>query len=194
MRTSNPGSLAVRYFLTPCPSAILFAASFFLVCLSLDKAAGQSNPPPMMQQRDGEFTSAILITSDTDWLKKWNTPSSTTPQFKTSSTLKSGDTAAVLIFFSGLNEAGGRLKLMCEIEIRKPNGATQTVPETVCYDEASLGQRKNVLIADARIEFKVQSGDPAGFWEFRIKLRDANSSARTTSIVGVRVDTESGRP
>ena len=187
----------MKYSLKPSLLRQLLASlafSFTLIVFFLDESAGQSALPSTMHNRDGEFTSVILITSDPDWLQKWDTPSSTIPQFNVAPTLKAGDTAAVLILFSGLSEAGGRLKLMCDIEIRKLDGVTQKVPEAVCYDEPSIGQRKNVLLGYVRIEFKVQSDDPPGFLEFRIKLRDANSSARTFSEVGVRVEPESGRP
>ncbi|MFI0843348.1 hypothetical protein [Mesorhizobium sp. IMUNJ 23232] len=157
-------------------------------------AVAQSDPPPALQTRDGELSTVVLITSDADWLEKWNTPTSNIPQFKTASQLKAGQTATLLIFFSGLVPAEGRLKALCTIEIRKPNGVTDGLPESVCYDQMSLGQRKNVLLADARVEFKVEADDPEGLWLFRVVLWDPNSSSRTVSEVGVRLLGDGGDP
>jgi hypothetical protein len=157
-------------------------------------ASKQSEPPPAAHARDGELSTLVLITSDTDWLEKWNTPASSIPQFSTAKELKTGEAATVLVLLSGLTPANGRLKALCAIEIRQPDGVIQAVPETACYDEMSLGQRKNMLMADARVEFKVEQGDPDGLWLFRIIVKDAFSSSRTASEVSVRVIAEGARP
>lgn len=176
-------------------SGMAVAGLFAPVAMPLEGTAiAQSDPPPTLQTRDGELSTVVLITSDADWLEKWNTPASNIPQFTTASQLKAGQTATLLIFFSGLVPAEGRLKALCTIKIRKPNGVTDGLPESVCYDQMSLGQRKNVLLADARVEFRAEAGDPEGLWLFRVILRDSHSSSRTVSEVGVRLLGDGGNP
>jgi hypothetical protein len=157
-------------------------------------AVAQSDPPPFVHARDGELTSLVLLTSDPDWMKKWNTPASDVPQLKSVRELKTGQAATLLIFFSGLVPAEGHLKALCSIAVNKPNGVTDASRDIPCYDEPSLGQRKNVLLADVRADLKVEPGDPSGLWLFQIVVQDANSPSRTVSEVGVRIVAEGKQP
>ncbi|BCG93726.1 hypothetical protein [Mesorhizobium sp. 131-2-1] len=160
---------------------------FVFSCFWAIEAFAQADAPPYVFSRDGEFSSVVLITADADWQEKWNTAVSDIPRIGTVKELGLGDAATVLVLFSGAQPANGRLEVLCKIEIAKPNGVIQTMPEAPCYDEVSRGQRKNVLLANARVEFKVEAGDPVGLWRFRIAVRDQNSSARTAAEIGVRV-------
>lgn len=173
-----------------------FAGGFAAALLSVATAlADPQKLLPVAQVQNGDLTGLVLITEDKDWQAKWNTPVSNLPSFGQSDGLTKGEMGTLLIFFSGLKVANGRLQALCSIDIHKSDGTTQKAPEQICYDEPSLGQRKNVILANARVEIAVEPNDPTGLLRFVVGLRDANSSAKVSAEVGVNVDPskENGR-
>lgn len=172
-----------------------FGGAAIVLTLALQAVAhAQTNLSPASRASDGNFSAFALITEDKDWQKKWNTPTSHIPKFGTTDGLSSGEKGTLLILFSGVKPRDGRLQALCSIDIRKPDGSQQKTPEHVCYDELALGQEKNVLLANSRVEIVVEPTDAAGIYQFAVQVGDAFSPQKVKLEVGVRVDPRKGGP
>ena len=84
------------------------------------------------------FTVIALVTTDPDWLSKWNTKSAGV-SFHGTDTLHDGDKATLAVFFSNPTLRNGSAKLVCDVTIRHKSGSgDQKMPPTACLDRKSV--------------------------------------------------------
>jgi hypothetical protein len=120
------------------------------------------------------FSASMLLTSDADWRKQWNTPSSTVPQFARADSVRRGTPVWLLIFFANpqLNAAGGAL-VTCDIRFTRPDGKIALDRKEVSCFRGALGSNpRNVFLAAQNVEFVGDPGDPTGTWQVGVTVRD----------------------
>jgi hypothetical protein len=141
----------------------------------LDKQGHAVADSESRKSREG-FGGWILVTSDADWEAKWNTPSSTVPNFAQATTVARGKRVFVLIFFANpqLNLAG-EANVTCDINVIRPDGSTSTNQSNlVCFKGVLHGNPQMTYLSVPVIAFVGDPGDPAGEWVVRVTLQDNN--------------------
>jgi hypothetical protein len=157
-------------------------------CAPLQAAPAKSEPPSWHQDGgpvantdsrksvDG-FGAALLVTSDADWEKKWNTPSSETPHFAQIDRLKLGERAWILIFFANPKpDAGGSVDITCDIKITRPNGKITENTGLEALKTQLKGAPTNTFLAKPVIGFVGEDSDPLGDWIVEVAVHDLNRS------------------
>lgn len=157
-----------------------FAVTLLLASLTTFAQEGwkdeQGHPVPntyLRQSQDG-FGGWLIVTSDADWRAKWDTPSSSTPNFKVVSTANRGVQLFVLTFFSNpkLNPINSA-DISCDIVIIKPDGLVSMHQlDTVCFKGKINGNLNNLYLSAPVIGFVGDSADPTGKWQINITLKD----------------------
>lgn len=156
------------------------AAVFFLFAMSAFAQEGwrdaQGHPAPNTDFRKSQngFGGWLLVTSDADWLAKWDTPSETAPNFNEAKTVARGNKVFVLTFFSNpkLNDAKSA-DVSCDIDIVRPNGTSSIHQlDTVCFKGVLKGNPLNMYLSAPILNFVGEPDDPAGEWLVSITLKD----------------------
>ncbi|WP_026286592.1 hypothetical protein [Pseudomonas umsongensis] len=154
------------------------------IAMSLSWASAQAgywkdsngNPIPDTESRRtiGEFGGSLLITSDPDWEKKWNTPAETTPVFTEAQIVSRGERIFALTFFANpkLN-ANHEANITCDLKATRPNG-TESINQrdAVCFQGRLKGDPNNMYLAAPVIGFIGEPDDPVGVWTLEITLKD----------------------
>ena len=116
----------------------------------------------------------LLVTSDADWREKWETPSTTVPNFKEVKTIGRGEKAFVLAFFANPKlTSEGRADMTCDLDVTRPDG-TSSIHQTdvVCFRGTIKGSPYNMYLSAPVIGFVGEASDPAGSWVVRVSLKD----------------------
>ena len=120
------------------------------------------------------FGGSLLVTSDTDWKEKWDTPSETVPNFNEAKIIPRGKKVFVLIFFANAKLSNyGNANVSCDLEMVSPDG-TKSLNQhnAVCYQGKILGNPNNMYLSAPVIAFVREPSDPTGVWTVRVALKD----------------------
>ena len=119
------------------------------------------------------FGGWVIVTSDSDWKEKWETPSTTTPSFTPARNVPRGKPIFVLTFFANPQLTDeGKAQVMCDLDVIKPNGQSSTHQENVVCFKGTLKDPRLTYLSDPVIGFVGDPGDPPGEWLVRITLKD----------------------
>ncbi|MET0290826.1 MAG: hypothetical protein ABW136_00585 [Steroidobacteraceae bacterium] len=136
-------------------------------------AASAADETASRRAPDG-FAASMLLTSDADWRAKWNTPTSTTPEFTRVDSVKRGTPIWLLVFFANAKtDAAGAAQITCDIRFTRPDGKIALDQKDVSCLRGKLGSSpRNVFLAAQNIEFNGDAGDPTGTWQVGVTVRD----------------------
>lgn len=126
-----------------------------------------------MKAQDG-FGASLLVTTDRDWLAKWQTPAETTPQFTVAREVHPGDQVSILAFVSNPKlDADGVAHVQCEVRLTLPDGSVATEQKDLpCVNATLSGPAHQVFLTNLRIEFSAQADAPKGTWTVQVVARD----------------------
>lgn len=124
------------------------------------------------------FTVIALVTSDPDWLSKWNTTSAGV-SFRGTDTLHAGDKATLAVFFSNAMVRNGKAKLECDVTIRHKSGdGGQKMPPTTCFDGPVAPVPNAIMLTELQIELSVDATDKSDISYFDIGVTDVYRQVR----------------
>lgn len=119
------------------------------------------------------FGASVIITTDADWEKKWNTPAANTPTFTTAEKLKIGEQGTILIFFANPEpDSNGSIDVTCDIKIVRPDGSTTENAGLNGFKGRLNGSPENTYLTESIIRFVGEQSDPLGEWVIDISVRD----------------------
>ena len=135
---------------------------------------------PARKARNGLGVS-LVITADSDWQAKWDTPSHVVPNFTGTETVSTGGRLSILTFVVNPKpDASNSLNVRSQIEVTRPNGTSSvSTPGLRCLAGKLAGPATNVRLCEAVIQFSADPGDPVGSWKVKVTVRDEN---RATEI------------
>ncbi len=118
----------------------------------------------------------LMLTSDQDWQKKWNTPEQVTPMFNTSTELYLGETISVLGFVSNPQlDKQGELNIHCGLQLVTPTGKVVVSQDEIpCMTGKLAGKVLNVYMLPAGAVVKAELTDEAGNWTAHYRITDKN--------------------
>ena len=143
---------------------------------------GRIQPDTEFRKSVDGFGGLLVVTTDSDWQEKWDTPPEVTPNFNTTSTVKIGETVTTLIFLvNPRTNADGEAHVRCSIRVTRPDGtASVNEADQECFrGPLEPEHRHNVLLAIPFLKFVGEPTDPVGEWVTNVKLIDVH---RDTSI------------
>jgi hypothetical protein len=158
----------------------------FLLALASFHAVGAENawfgpdkskwPDTEFRKTKNDFAGFLLVTPDTDWEKKWNTPPDTIPYFREAKTAKVGDELVILTFFvNPKTDQSGNTNVICRIKTTRPNGTVSLDQKDIpCTKGKLLGHPNNIRLSPAIIKFVGEKGDPLGKWVVEVEIEDVN--------------------
>jgi hypothetical protein len=171
--------MKVAGFFALCLIAITLAAT--AQTIGWRDAQGNAVPDtPYKKSKDG-LGGWLLITGDTDWESKWNTPADNIPHFNEPSTVKVGETVFSLILISNpAKDTNGNVNILCDLEITRPDGSKSTNQIDVpCMVGELPGDPLSIYMAEQVAGFLGEPSDPVGTWTVRVRLKDM---VRNTTI------------
>ncbi len=124
-----------------------------------------------------DFRGWLLVTSDPDWRQEWNDPSGDVPRFKQTESVRLGEEVTVLTLYSNPStDEKGHIDIICDIRIRRPDGIFSYEKDAVvCGDGELAGEPSTVRLAYAVISYSGERGDPCGWWQVEVRLKDGNT-------------------
>ena len=161
-------------------SAALLVLSLALPGLAAEPAAGwrtrDGKPVPdsdAMRTVQG-FSGRLLITSDSDWQAKWDTPPDHTPNFTIAEEVGSGGSLTMLTFLANPKVgADGMTDVACVFLIRRPDGSASTgARDLPCFKVKLAGNPTHTYLSTTNLQFIAEPGDPPGRWTMQLTLKD----------------------
>lgn len=119
------------------------------------------------------FGASVIITTDTDWESKWNTPAAHTPKFTTADKFKIGEKGTILIFFANPKlDSNTSIDVTCDVKITRPNNVTTENQGLKGFTGKLLGPPENTYLTESIISFVGEPTDPLGDWIVDINVHD----------------------
>jgi hypothetical protein len=120
------------------------------------------------------FGAWVLVTADSDWATKWNTPSDVVPHFTDVKSLARGQHAFVLIFFANPSVSrSGEADITCDIDVTRPNGTQSAhVVDQPCFKRVIRGKLYSTRLCAPYLDFVGDPNDPSGRWVVRVAVKD----------------------
>jgi len=158
-----------------------------LVAIPLLASAGDSAwlgpdrkqwPDTEFRKTKNDFAAMLLVTPDTDWERKWNTPSDTIPRFREAKSVKVGEELVILTFFVNPKTDENRTaRVRCSIKVTRPN-KTLSINERglPCFEGELKGDPNNIRLAPTVIKFVAETTDPPGEWIVDVEVEDVRRS------------------
>jgi hypothetical protein len=113
----------------------------YLAWLGPDKS--QWPDTEFRKTRNG-FSGMLLVTPDTDWEQKWNTPPDTIPRFRSAKNVQVGERLVVLTFFANPQQDESKnVNVVCSIKAIRPDN-------TISVDEKDIPCLKGELRDDPK--------------------------------------------
>jgi hypothetical protein len=136
-------------------------------------------------QIKGDFAGSLVLTSDIDWKKKWDTPANAMPSFNKASVLSYGKKVFILTLFANPRlDGAGSADLRCDFKITNPVGKVQlSRTDLSCHAGRLVTNKHNVYLSEPVIAFSGDPGDPPGIWVVEVKLRGANRANRAVELL-----------
>ena len=119
----------------------------------------------------------VLVTDDPDWGAKWNTPSTTVPNFNEAKTVRTGGSLSILTFVANPKAAArsGELSVVSHIHLVRPDGSVSVdAPNQPCLRGVLQGPPTNTRLCEAVVGFRADPGDQVGKWKVRVTVTDNN--------------------
>lgn len=164
-----------------CPMRL--RVTFCLLFLLSQAAHGQSSwigldqrPLPDTESRKSlnDFGGWLVVTSDLDWEKKWETSPQTVPVFNESHTVTIGKRLAILTFFvNPTTDNSGTFKLSCNLLVKRPNHTIAIDKKNYpCGGGILRGDPGYIRLSPMILNFIGETSDPPGTWTVELHLRD----------------------
>jgi hypothetical protein len=157
---------------------LVFAAAIDASASSGETMGWRDQKGQLVQKTDDRkaingFYASVIITTDADWEKKWNTPAATTPNFTTTDKLKIGEQGTILIFFANPKlDSDSSIDVTCDIKITRPNNITTENSGLKGHAGKLIGPPENTFLTESIIRFVGEPSDPIGEWIVDIKVHD----------------------
>lgn len=137
-------------------------------------------PDTEFRKVKNDFAGLLLVTSDTDWQTKWDTPPDTVPYFSEAKTVKVGQEVVVLTFFANPKvDQKGNANVTCSIRATRPNGTISLERQGIeCMKGKLEGAADNMRLSPAIIKFVGEKSDPLGTWLVEVEIEDLNRSTK----------------
>jgi hypothetical protein len=165
--------LAIRFTLL---SAVLAALAMPVSGQMLSGVGGAKHAPTQTDSTKtvNGFSGMVLVTPDTDWRSKWETPSSTVPAFNTVTTIQKGTQIFILTLLGNPPmDDQGIAEVTCDMDIVRPDGTPALHEEdTPCLRGPVHTSPPQLYLAAHVLTFVGDPDDPTGKWTVRITLND----------------------
>ena len=168
----------MKKFLNKLSSIVLIIASFQAigadnVWLGPDRSKWADTE---FRKTENDFTGLLLVTPDTDWERKWNTPPDTIPYFREAESVKVGEELVILTFFVNPKpDDGGNAHVLCSIKATRPNGTVPIDEKNIpCMKSQVSSNPDNIHLSPAIINFVGEKNDPLGKWLIEVEIQDVN--------------------
>lgn len=158
------------------------------ILITLVSSIALSNDGPVWKDRDGNavpnsesekvengFSGMLVITPDSDWAEKWDTPQEVAPHFGSTETVRVGENITTLIFFANpLVGDDGDALVLCDLQVIRPGGSFSINEKNLeCYrGPVPSGTEYNIRLATTVLGFVGEPTDELGEWLTKVKLTD----------------------
>ena len=162
--------------------------AYFLATLALFASAqssywrdeqGRPLPDTAARKSSEGFAGWLLITPDENWKEKWETPSSTVPNFNEAKKVARGKKIFTLIFFANPSlDGAGMANVACDLKATRPDGSSSIDARDVpCFQGKIRGEPMNLYLSAPVVEFVGEPTDQSGIWRIEVTLKDNNRGA-----------------
>jgi hypothetical protein len=139
-------------------------------------ADGKAVPESASHRFIEDFKSWLLVTSDSDWEEKWDTPPDVRPTFTEATEVKRGGVVTLLIFISGPKpDRDQQLNVVCDLKTVRPDGSISIdMHDSPCLEGLLQGPVNSLRLSKLLVRFSADPGDLAGDWKFFVQVKDKN--------------------
>lgn len=159
-------------------ATILLLASFsaagnYSAWLGPDKSQW---PDTEFRKTKNGFSGMLLVTPDTDWAQKWNTPFDTIPRFREAKVAKVGEKLVILTFFvNPKTDENKNVNVICSITATRPDSTISINERGIpCMKGELQGSPNYIRLSPAIINFVGEQNDPLGKWVVEVEIEDTN--------------------
>jgi hypothetical protein len=144
-------------------------------------------PQTEFRKSKNGFAGWIVVTSDEDWIEKWNTPPETVVFFNSVDTLRIGESATTLILMANPKvDDNGNVNVTCDIKITRPdNTVSVELKAAQCLRGALVGDPNLLRLSPVTMKFVGEPNDPLGVWRTELGITDVNRETRLDLAISI---------
>lgn len=139
-------------------------------------ALPRDNPPAADSDTNKSvagFGASLIVTADPDWESKWDTPSEVIPTFSEVQSLKRGEPATILVFFTNpALDAAGTADVTYDLKITGPDKQMSENHALKGFTGTLGGPPTNTYLAGNVTRFVGEPADPLGEWVVDVVVHD----------------------
>ena len=127
-----------------------------------------------------DFSGMLLVTPDTDWEKKWTTPTGSIPRISQADSVKYGEQLAILTFFMNPKpDERNQVDVQCSLMVKRPNRTIAVYEQGIACAEGEMqGGPMSIRLSPVVLKFVAEKDDPAGIWVIDVVVRDMNRKSK----------------
>jgi hypothetical protein len=136
---------------------------------------GTKAPNIKNQKSINGFGGWLLVTPDTDWEDKWNTPHENVPHFSEADEVMLGEELTILPFFANPKlDQSSSFNILCDIKLKRPDGSFSVNERDVpCAQGALKSKPRSIFLTQTVIKYIGEEGDQFGEWSVYFNIKDA---------------------
>ncbi len=147
----------------------------------------------LVEGQSGSFSAFAVVTPDPDWKAQWSEASrDRTPSFSATDRLGPGETATILVFFSGAGLVDGAFEVLCDIRAEDPGEEVRVTGPVPCATHRPRGALTDIYLTGMLVHLEWEAEDAGGTSRMAIGVTDASTGVRVPLFVEVAYLEESG--
>src|SRR5262249_8399398 len=133
-------------------------------------------PDTEFRKTKNDFAAILLVTPDTDWERKRNSPPDTIPHFREAKSVRLGQEVVILTFFVNPKMDQNRTAhVRCSIKVTRSDKTLVVNQRGLsCFEGELKGDPNNIRLAPTVIKFVGETTDPPGEWIVDVEVEDVH--------------------
>ncbi len=126
------------------------------------------------------FGAHLLVTPDSDWEAKWQTPEQVVPNFNEADTVELGEALTILSFYvNPMTNPAGEVLVTCDIRVIRADGSVSVdEKDLICASGKLIGSPRNIRLSPYIMNFVGEPNDPLGTWVVEVNMEDKMRNAK----------------
>ncbi|NKB29018.1 MAG: hypothetical protein GKR99_16285 [Rhodobacteraceae bacterium] len=127
---------------------------------------------PAAQGEANGFRALAVITSDEDWLEKFQNAGADGPEFLLTPGIAIGKPARLLLFFAGAFPQDGKVNVLCYLRLYEDDEVVHEVDTTQCSNADDPGDITRLMLADTTLVVTPEEADAGKILRIEVEITD----------------------
>lgn len=171
----------------PKSRSLIFSSLAFAFSLAIPGHAIAQAPRASSSGAQPAIGAHAIITTDADWLEKWQRPS--IPSFSSPDSVPRGKPHFFIVFLNQpAPDASGVAHVSCDVKVQDPHGKVVIDSKGMkCFEQGNLRDPRAILLSKVAVRAVGEATDPLGTWRYSATARDLVCGRLATTSASIQL-------